>query len=71
MVKRDAPYLLLWGERKFTAFKVPRICPLLLLVNACRRQSGAMGIKGGKVNGQRTIWVCSRKKELRNFTWIL
>jgi hypothetical protein len=50
----------------FTALKVPRQCPLVLLVtNAGSKQHKAMGRKESSVMGSGLLGVCSRGEKLR------
>ena len=53
------------GNKNFTAVKVFRQHPLVLLVKVCRNQGRALGSEEGRVTGTGLFVVCSRGQELR------
>ena len=53
------------GNKNFTAVKVSRHHPLVLLVKVCRNQGRALGSEEGRVIGRRLFVICRRGLELR------
>ena len=56
--------LLLQGETKFTFLKIPRQCPLVLLLKVSWKQGKALRSEEGSVKGGGLLGVWSWGKEL-------
>jgi hypothetical protein len=70
-VLRRVRFITVTGYKPFSALKVPRQCPLVLLVKSCWKQSRSLGSEEDSVV-EVGFWECAAEgKKVAHWSWIL